>query len=272
MSKLSYLDRIKLLMMLVMTLGHIGWQFVPTNTMLSQFLHFCARMTVVLACFLVVEGFYKTHGLRAYLERLFGFALLAQLPYVLYAWGFATVFLFPLKLLEHGNVLFGLGFSLCVLICLQNMNAVPQVFWNKRKPNDPIVLFGRLPKLSKNVLLGFCVLGFGVLSLWSDWGVAVILWVLAYFYGGVYGFGLVSILFFVLSVMMGHKALGDNEFLPINASQLMDYGVLLAIPIVAWYNKCQQHSPKGYRLPRFLFYWYYVLHLLVLAVLGFIVG
>lgn len=267
MSKLSYLDRIKLLMMFVMTLGHVGWAFVPTDTLLSQLLHFCARMTVVLACFLVVEGFYKTHNLKAYLKRLFGFALIAQLPYTLYAWGFEEVGLLPMRFMEHGNVLFGLGFALCVLICLQNSEA-GKALPNQRSPNDAIVLLSWLPKIAKNIVLGFCIVGLSVLSLWSDWGIAVVLWVLAYFYGGVYGFGILSVLFFGLSIIMGHKALGDNVFLPINASQLMDYGVLLAVPVVAWYHKYQHRSPMGYRLPRLLFYWYYALHLLVLAVLG----
>lgn len=269
MSKLSYLDRIKLLMMFVMTLGHVGWGFVPTDTLLSQLLHFCARMTVVLACFLVVEGFYKTHDLRAYLKRLFGFAVLAQLPYTLYSWGFDEMRW--LLLLEHGNVLFGLGFALCVLICLQN-SGLHKLLPSQRSPNDHIVLFAWLADDYKNTVLGLCVVGLSLLSLWSDWGVAVIFWVLAYFYGGVYGFGILSLVFFGLSVMMGHKALGDNVFLPINASQLMDYGVLLAVPIVAWYQKYQHRSPKGYRLPRLLFYWYYVLHLLVLALMGLLVG
>lgn len=243
MPKLSYIDRIKVLMMVAMTIGHIAWVFVPVGTLLSHSLHFFARITIPLACFLLVIGYKKTHNLTAYVKRLFGFALLSQLPFVLYQLPLGELMAQPLYVLYQGNVLFTLGFALLALMCAERA----------RQATD----CQRVGYLLAIILLCW-------LSLWSDWFYAPILWVLAMFYYGVRGFLLVCAGLFLWSLVADPKYY--HHLAPLVAYEAMDYGVLLSAVIMAWYDKYNTQSPKDFRLPRFVFYWYYPLHLLVLAV------
>lgn len=240
-AKLSYIDRIKLLMMVAMTTGHIAWVIVPTETLLSHLLHFFARLTIPLACFLLVIGYQKTHDLTAYVKRLFGFALVSQLPFVLYLLPVSELIAKPSYLFYSGNVLFTLGFALLALICADKITKAV-----------PIAQLG----------YGLAIIVLCYVSLWSDWSYAPILWVLAIFYYRVLGFLLVCFGLFLLS--LGAAPEHYHYLAPLVAYEPMDYGVLMSALVMGWYNKNQAKSPKDFRLPRSMFYWYYPLHLWVL--------
>lgn len=250
---LSYIDRIKLLMLTAMTVGHLAWVLVPTETWLSQFLHFFARMTIPLACFLVVEGFRLTRDVWGYVERLFGFGVLAQIPFAMVNYplfGETGIVANPLQMLGYGNVLFTLGFGLLTVITLDRIGKAPLFY--KPLYLMPIALFMAL-------------------STWSDWGVLVIFWVMAIYYAGAWGFVAMSALLFFLSFLSQDNEIFKYVFM-LKTQELMDYGVFLTVPIMLWYGKHKANSPKSYRLPRLLFYWYYVGHLLVVAVIYNLVG
>lgn len=244
LTKLSYLDRIKLLMMAMMTLGHLAWAFVPESSSLSQWLHFVARPTVVLACFLVVEGFRLTGNLDGYVKRLFGFGLLAQPPYIMMSFGVYAPFYQPSLLFIAGNVLLTLGCALLAIIQCDKMS----------KNNSLQQKFQSIAIIA-------------VLILWVhyaswDWGYAAILWAIGIYYKRILGFIAVTAVLVVLSII------SDHEFLDaIFSGQMMDYGILLSLPIMYWYDKNRHQSPKNYRLPRTLFYWYYVMHALIIGLL-----
>ncbi len=224
-----------------MTTGHIAWAFVPTESMAGQLMHFFGRLTIPLACFLVVEGFERTHDLSSYLKRMFGFAILAQIPYVMSFVGVYRLIAEPSWLWVQLNVLFTLGLAIIVLIFLKK-------FKSDTWANKPLWLIGI-------VLLG-------LLSSFCDWGVAVIVWVLAIYHYRAVGFALATIGFFVIGFWDS-----QNFFAMVRSYQLMDYGLFLAVPVMLWYDRYKQHSPKAYRLPKTLFYWYYAIHLLVLGLL-----
>lgn len=256
MKQLSYIDRIKVLMLVVMTLGHIAWAFVPIDTVLSDVLHFFARMTIPLACFLVVMGFQKTHDLTGYIKRMFGFAILAQVPFMaymvlvankLYDDSFITlsdVVARPMTLLWQGNVLFSLGFALLALLAVNTLHTTADV-------GHKFVALISLPFLL-------------LLSTWSDWSFLVIVWVIAIWYGRAVGFFWVSVAAIAVSWL---DPSGDEQSLlrVLDGRQVMDYGVFLTVPIMYWYDKKAHLSPTAYRLPRLLFYWYYVGHLMALS-------
>lgn len=246
-TQLSYIDRIKLLMMVAMTVGHWAWAFVPIQTMLSQCLHFVARITIPLACFLLVIGYQKTHNLTAYVKRLFGFAVLAQIPFIFSQIPLAELWENPHYLWYGGNVLFSLGVALLALICAEKLKTVSP--------------------LEQKFCYGLALVMLFVLSLWSDWSYAVMLWVLAIFYYGVRGFITTCLLLLGLSAVVGWSY--HHRLVPLVASSLMDYGVFLAIPIMHWYHINKHRSPTKFRLPRLTFYWYYPLHLLVIGYFAF---
>lgn len=242
-SQLSYLDRIKLLMMAMMTIGHIAWAFVPTETLLSQVLHFFARSTVILACFLVVEGYRLTHDLNGYLRRLFGFGLIAQVPYMMMNVGVWRIVYEPMALLWGINVLVTLGFCLLALILCNKLAQASQ-----KKKVGYIILIGILIFISYNFN--------------TDWNYVAILWTIGIYYKRLKGFlGVTAVLILLSLLFDGYFA--DYSF----SGELMDYGFMLAIPIMYWYDKYKEHSPNHYRLPRTFFYWYYVIHALIIGIL-----
>lgn len=239
MGHLSAIDKIKLVMLFAMTTGHIAWAFVPTDTWLSDGLHFVARITIPLACFLVVIGYQKTKDIYGYMTRLLGFALLAQIPFVMAQTGIAGIVDTPSILLVYGNVLFSLLFGLLAVTLADGRHFVRYLSVEPR-------VFGVL------LLLW--------LSSWSDWSFATVLWVLAIYYRGALGFFVITAGLLVSSLMLPK----DSPFVIAHADKVMDYGLFLAVPIMFWYNK-NAHIQTSYRLPRLLFYWYYVVHLLVIG-------
>lgn len=247
LEKLSYLDRIKLLMMVAMTIGHFAWAFVPTETTLSDLLHFFARVTIPLVCFLVVQGFYLSRDLFGYAKRLFVFAFLAQVGFTVAQTGLWAVIETPQLVITYGNVLFTLGFGLLALMAVHE---------TKQRPIDQ-----KLPFL-------LAVLFLGVVALWSDWGISVIVWILS-----IYGFGAMGFLWATLGLFLFAYSLPDELMVLFpNIKNPMDFGLFLSVPIMLWYEKNKQNSPKVYRLPRTFFYWYYVGHLWVIGLLLTVLG
>lgn len=239
-------------MMVAMTIGHLAWAFVPTDTALSEVLHFIGRLTIPLACFLVVLGFELTHDVWAYARRLFAFGVLAQIPYAMFGYpllGDEGLFANPWHVLAHGNVLFTLGFGLLTLITLNKMQSAKVL----AKPSYivPIVLFA-------------------LCASWSDWGLLVVFWVVGIYYGKkmgswAVGFTLMTIFLFLMSFLLQDNPNVPPYIVTLNTQTLMDYGVFLAVPIMIWYERNNCRSPKAYRLPRLMFYWYYVTHLAILG-------
>lgn len=49
----------------------------------ASWLHYIGRLALPIFCYLIVEGFYHTHSIKKYGERLLFFAVIAQMPYML---------------------------------------------------------------------------------------------------------------------------------------------------------------------------------------------
>lgn len=101
-------DTIKMLAMATMLVNHIANVFMPAGAPLTNLCLYIGYFAAVTMCYFLVEGYGYTHSKTQYAGRLFGFAVLAQLPYQL---------VFP----EHGmagmlrfNMLFTL--LLCFLV------------------------------------------------------------------------------------------------------------------------------------------------------------
>lgn len=95
---------LRLTALVTMLVDHAGLALLPGVLPLRM----VGRMSFVLYCFLLVEGYVHTRSRRAYLLRLFGFALLSEIPFDLLLFGS------PVNFLEQ-NVLFTLSLSLCAL-------------------------------------------------------------------------------------------------------------------------------------------------------------
>lgn len=231
----------------MMTTGHLAWAFVPTETTLSQWLHFFARSTVILACFLVVQGFTLSRDLSAYLKRLFYFALLAQVPYAIMQYDFSALIQSPILIVSHLNVLFTLLFSLLALMAIHAAQN-SRTLLHKCAYYAAVILLMALAYILK-----------------TDWDYAAIAWTLGIYLGGVWGFWIATGVLVAVSVWAHWANIPDVATF---SGQWMDFGIVIAPWVMAWYQKNKHKSPKSYRLPRMLFYWYYVLHALVIGILS----
>ena len=76
-------DTIKMLAMATMLVNHIANVFMPAGAPLTNLCLYIGYFTAVTMCYFLVEGYGYTHSKTQYAGRLFGFAVLAQLPYQL---------------------------------------------------------------------------------------------------------------------------------------------------------------------------------------------
>ncbi|MCY1714832.1 TraX family protein [Caproiciproducens galactitolivorans] len=100
--------QLKILAMVSMLIDHIGALFFP-HIMLFRII---GRLAFPLFCFFIAQGLIYTSNVRAYLGRLFLFALLSEIPYDLAFYG--TVY-HP----EKQNVFFTLFLGLIAISLLQ---------------------------------------------------------------------------------------------------------------------------------------------------------
>ena len=99
---------LRLLALMAMLTDHVGLALFPGIPALRA----VGRVSFVLYCFLLTEGFVYTRSRRAYLGRLVLFAVLSEVPFDLFL--FAQVF----QPLEQ-NVFFSLALALCALQAIE---------------------------------------------------------------------------------------------------------------------------------------------------------
>ena len=94
-------NQIKLLAIVLMTVNHAAWVFLPEGSILQTVMIDAGYFTAPVMCALLVDGCHYTRDPGRYLGRLLFFAALSQIPYM------------QALHLENGNVL--LTLALCFL-------------------------------------------------------------------------------------------------------------------------------------------------------------
>ena len=90
-------DQIKYLAIVLMTLNHIAHILMTPGTVVYEVFEDMGYFTSIIMCYFLVEGYFYTHSKRDYAKRLFLFALISEIPYLL-AMGLLSVecyFYFP---------------------------------------------------------------------------------------------------------------------------------------------------------------------------------
>lgn len=230
-----------ILAMVMMLCDHLWATVIPGNDWLTC----VGRLAFPVFAFLIVEGCHYTRDLKKYALRLFVFALLSEVPFDLMVGG--RVF-YPF----HQNVLWTF------------LLALGLVHLNERVKNRGILLRG-LTALG-TVALG-CLLG---LITMVDYYHAGVLTVLAfYFFRGESWWHrllqLIALTYINLELLGG---LGYEVQLFGNTVFLAQQGFALLALIPIWlYRGRQGHHSKAFR---YLCYSFYPLHLLILALLGWL--
>lgn len=238
---------VKWLAMLLMTADHVAWRFLDYDTHSSEMLHFVGRAVAPLMCYLLVVGFYHTHDIKGYAKRLGLFALISQLPFWLFNIGIAhTALLWQgvsfddwvvLTPFIGGNVLFSLLLSLIALMIRHHKSFH---LWEKA------ILIALL---------------YPIISL-CDYGFAMIYMTLLfdYFYKNKPNYLIIA---YLLSLPIIYVLIyGFNTTVGLG---YMHFGMILTALIIHGFNG-QKGSDFG---GRYLFYWFYPVHLLVIAMVEY---
>lgn len=70
---------LKIIGIVAMILDHIGWLFYPNVEVFT----IIGKLAVPIFCYMIAEGYYKTHNIKGYLLRLIGLGLISQLPFLM---------------------------------------------------------------------------------------------------------------------------------------------------------------------------------------------
>lgn len=244
--KTKLLDKtnLQLIAAAAMLIDHAA--FLAPNYFVFYLCHFIGRMTIIIMCYFVAEGFYKTHNVEKYLIRLGIFAAISQIPFYLYSSGVnSSIYGFIAGNYSHRNVIFTLFTGLCLLAILKS-----QV--------KPILKIAAL----------ICAL---YITRCSDWGAFAVLLIAAFgIFHGKHKQQMYSliILFFIrfifnhFSMTLDFARTGEIVLTQVY-SAFTQLGALLAIPLLTLYNG---KRGKG---SRFGLYIFYPVHLLILFMLKY---
>ena len=208
-------------------------------------MHTVGRMTIIIMCYFVAEGYYKTRNVYKYILRMAVFAAISQIPYFLYKFAGnipAGIVPFCANMFYTRNVIFTLFVGLMLLAV--------------QKSDYHIII-----KL-------VAVLASARLVKSSDWGYYAVLWIvgLGFFYGSkrkqlLWIAFVIMIRMIVSAVPIIVTAVNTSTITYFSIySWLTGLGGLGALALLAFYN-----GEKG-NMPRYTFYVFYPLHLLILAV------
>lgn len=99
---------LKILAMITMLIDHIGYLFYPQQ----EVFRYIGRLAFPIFCFLMVEGFFHTKNLRAYLLRMGIFAVISEIP-------FDLAFYNQVVRIDRNNVFLTLCLGLLVMYVTQ---------------------------------------------------------------------------------------------------------------------------------------------------------
>lgn len=119
-NKILNKSNLQFIAVLSMAIDHSA-VFMP-DIYLYYLCKFIGRTTIVIMCYFIAEGFYKTHSLKGYIKRLAVFAAISQIPFYLYSLAsLPESFLSFVKgNFYHVNVIFTLLVGLCLLAVMKS--------------------------------------------------------------------------------------------------------------------------------------------------------
>lgn len=234
---------LQLIAAIAMVIDHTA-VFVP-NFYLYYAMRFVGRITIIIMCWFIAEGYHKTRNIKNYIIRLGIFSAISQIPYYLMVsrGHFPDGIWAMLRAVgTNVNVIFTLFVGLCLLAVMKSQT-------------------------SAAVKIVSAIIAM-VLVDYSDWGYSAVLWIVAF--GMAYGDARWQKLW--LCVILGIRIVfmcTDITAEILQTGQLMyttlfgflaAFGGFLALPLISAYNGERGNAPK------WLFYVFYPAHMLIVAV------
>lgn len=227
-------DLLKLIAVIAMITDHIAWAFVPFGSIAGQVMHVIGRITAPVMCFMAAEGYYKTRNVKKYAQRLGIFALISHLPYTFFQTG-------KLEIIYQTSIMFPLFLGVIALIIRDSPKYETAV---------------------KNmIILLICLF-----SMAGDWGCMAVIWILI-FAGRQYSRKVQLQYFCISGAVMIVMNIIFNALNGCWYNNLFQLGIYLAVPLMLNYNGVR----RGGKAYKWFFYIFYPAHLLVLAILKYVV-
>lgn len=225
--------QIKTIAIVAMLIDHIASAFVSLYTVQGQVMHIIGRLTAPIMCFFIVQGYLHTRSLKKYFARMAIFAVISHFPYVLKSTG--GISLFPT------GVIYTLTLGLAAIYVYDKVN-------NK-------------------ALKWLAIIGLCLLSVPGDWPIFGIVMCLIFYIHrdsfkkqciGITILAFSMVLFILLSLF--EIEVDITKALLQSCYQL---AVILSLPILYFYNG----ERGGNKYSGWVFYIFYPLHLLILALI-----
>lgn len=224
-------NQLKYLALISMLIDHIGMFFVPTNTILGFILRVIGRIAGPTFCMFLAEGFIYTSNRTKYAIRLLAAAILSQFAYLFAEFGTTFAFL-------GWNMIFTLFISFMMLLAYENIEN--NIFkWISVTILISITLIADWPIVGPLLVLNFYCNRNNKKELTLNY-CAIVLVNTA-----------LSIVFLVSNKMPWYK-------------ELWHLGMFLFVPLIYLYDG---KKFKTNAFNKWLFYIFYPLHLVVLALI-----
>lgn len=224
---------LKLIAIASMVFDHIGTVFFPEITMFRLL----GRISLPIFVFLLTEGFSKTNNKSKYAQRLFVFGIISIVPHSLAF--FNKLFCFSCQ-----NIFFTLLITF-VMLCLFD-----QVKANKYRPIVSLFILILVVALSVFLRLEYAVVCPLMATIFYTLKEKRIKTICCLFISIIIGYTIEC--YFIFNVNLVIAAM----------SSVLELIALLAIIPLLFYN-----GEKGNMLPKYFFYWFYPIHLIVIYVI-----
>ena len=151
-------QELQLIAVLTMLTDHIACALIreAEYPVLYMMLRLVGRLAFPLYCYMIVQGLFFTQNVIRYLERLFFFAVLSEIPYDL-------AIMHRLVSFQSQNVLFTLGIGLAVI-----------AFWEESKKHPLVNSLTGQTLLGLGVLAACCLAAWALRADYGGWGVLLI--------------------------------------------------------------------------------------------------
>jgi hypothetical protein len=225
-------NALKIIALITMTIDHIGFFLLTPDTTLYLATRIIGRIAFPLFAFMIVEGFFHTRDLAGYIKRLIVLGLAVEfilvMFYAVYDINLIVIPFTPGHLVQF-NIMWTLLLGLLGVYILNQEN------------KD---LYGVLPLLFLvSYFLPYGFYGFGLMLIWG--------WIRQKKIS--YLFILILSLVYMIFPLVGEPRIPDSSYIQLCS--------LLALPLIYFYNG------KSSIKYRFLFYWYYPAHIVVLLLI-----
>ena len=233
---------LQLIAVLAMVLDHAS-VFAPVPS-LYYIMKFIGRAAIIIMCYFVAEGYHKTENVGRYIIRMAVFAAISQIPYYLYIrWGAipANTNAVIVDVFRTRNIIFTLFTGLCLLTVLKSDH--------------------------KLIVKLIAILVALRLAKYSDWSYFAILWIVGFgmFYGSkkkqmiwlaaiLLLYNILTAIGPVIGIFQTHRLAYATLY-----GWLAGFGGFIALFLLPFYN-----GERG-KAPKWLWYVFYPVHLLVIV-------